>query len=317
MFQVDDIWDEAKKIVGQCDDDKLLAWLGDSVTLIANKGDFEGWKGTIDICTTSCGRYVSLPREVGTVYALNIGGRPTLGLGQLFNFHLNGPGDCGRSCTYDWQDQGTHFTYRDISVPSKLIAYAQSELDDGKSFIVHGYDINGNRLRQLVAGVPRDGYPVPLIYGYALPATDAPVVARITGITKDLTIGTARLSTIDNDGSTGVLLGVYEPDERIPQLRRLRLGMSCSWVRIAYRKANPTFTSRFDHVPLKSRLAFLLAIQARKFYSERQLADAHGFESDAARLELEAQNATEAPTYTPVQVIDRNNIQDKTDADIR
>lgn len=317
MFLVNDIWDEAKKIIGVCDDAKLFAWLGDSVDLIANKGDFEGWKGYIDICTTNCGRYISLPREVGTVYGVNIGGNPSLGLGQLFNFHLNGPGDCCRPCQWTWQDSGVFSTYRDIVTPSKLVAYAQSEEDDGKRMIVHGYDNLGNRLRYSEGGEQRDGYPIPVIYGYAVPASDAPTVARIVGVDKDLMVGTSRLSTIDNDGATGVLLGVYEPDERMPQLRRIVLGTACKWVRVAYRKSSPSFSSRFDHVPLKSRLAFLLAIQARKFYSERMLGDAHGFESDAARLEIEAQNSIESPTFTPVQVVDRNNLQDKTDADIR
>lgn len=317
MFLVDDIWDEAKKIVGVCDDGRLLAWLGDSVDLISNKGDFDGWKGYLDICTSDCGRYLTLPREVGSVYAVNIGGKPTLGLGQLFNFHLNGPGDHLRPCRWSWQDVGIFPTYRDITVPSKLVAYAQNEEDDGKRFIVYGYDSNGNRLRYSEGGKEYDGYPVPVIFGYAVPASDAPVVARVAAIKKDIMVGSSRLSTIDDNGVSGTLLGVYEPDERCPQLRRIVLGTSCKWVRIAYRKSNPNFTSRFDHVPLKSRLALLLAFQARKFYNERNLADAHGFESDAARLELEAQNAVESPTYTPVQVVDWNNIQDKTEPDIR
>ncbi len=317
MFQVNDVWDEAKKIVGVCDDARLLVWLGDAVDLIANKGEFEGWKGSIDICTTGQGRCVSLPREVGTVYAVNINGKPSLGFGQLFNFHLNGPGDDHPACEWSWQEQGVHATYRDIDVPSKIIAYAQNEEDDGKRFMVYGYDNQGNRLRHIVSGEYVDGYPVPVIYGYAVPADDAPVVARILHIVKDDMVGTARLSTIDNDGATGILLGVYEPDEKIPQLRRIKLGKCASWVRVAYRKTTPNFTSKCDRVPLKSRLALLLALQARKFYSERNLAEAHGYEADAARLEIEAQNALESPVMFPVQVVDRNNLQDKCDFDIR
>lgn len=317
MFQVNDVWDEAKKIIGVCDDAKLLDWLSDSVTMVANKGDFEGWKGQIDICTTNQGRCVSLPREVGTVYAVNINGNPSLGLDRLFNFHLNGPGDRGRSCNWSWQDAGASPVYRDLELPAKLVAYAQNEEDDGKMFVVHGYDDKGNRLRFSQGGEQLDGYPVPVIYGYAVPAADAPLVARITAIDKDLMTGTSRLSTIDNDGATGTLLGVYEPDERIPSFRRIQLGTCTRWVRIAFRKTDPKFVSRFDHVPLKSRLALLLALQARKFYSEKNIADAHAFEADAARLEIEAQNAQESPTLFPVQVIDRNNLMDKTDYDIR
>src|SRR5690349_14154798 len=98
MFRVNDVYDEAKKIIGVCDEEKLFRWLGDAVGLIANKGDFEGWKGYLDICTMGCQcnsgadqscrlgccgrRCIALPREVETVIAVNIGGQPALGKQQ-------------------------------------------------------------------------------------------------------------------------------------------------------------------------------------------------------------------------------------------
>jgi hypothetical protein len=336
MFRVDDVYDESKKIIGLCDDTKLFRWLGDAVSMISNKGDFEGWKGTVDICSVGCNcvtngapctsaagcgnRCVTLPREVETVLAVNIGGHPTLGFGTLFNFHLNGPGDCKHTCEWSWQDQGNwHSTYRDLVRPSKLVAYLQTPDDNGKSLIVFGYDSEGNKLRRQVAGQWLDGIAIPTIYGVAVPDSQQPDIARITGIFKDKTVGTVRLSTIDDSGNTGTLLGLYEPDETIPQYRRIKLQRSCSWVRIAYRKTNPVFFSRFDHVPLKSRVALLLAVQARKHYSDLQIADAHAFEADATRLEVEAQDKAEpVTTVSPLQVVDRmSNLRDSTDYDIR
>lgn len=305
MFQIDDIFEEGKKIVGMCDDPKFFRWLSDAVTLTANKADLEGWKGFIDICATNQGRCITLPREVETVYGVNVGGHPTLGLGQLFNFHLNGPGDCNQTCGWSWQDSGGfHSIYRDITVPTKLIAYVDKQSDAGKSLIVYGFDDRGNQLRRETSEGWLNGYQVPTIYGYAVPDSIAPNVARITWVDKALTDGTIRLSTIDDSGVTGALLAVYEPDERFPQYRRITLSRACQWVRIAYRKTNPVFRSRYDRVPLKSRIGFLLALHAVKSYSEKDIASAHAFESDAARLELEAQNASEAPTYTPLQVIE-------------
>jgi hypothetical protein len=125
------------------------------------------------------------------------------------------------------------------------------------------------------------------------------------------------LATLDASGVTGTVLGVYEPDETLPNYRRIKLGRKCNWVRIAYRKKNPTFTSKYDHIELQSRYAVILAVQALKFYRENDLANAHAFEADAARFELEAQRATETPTYSPPQILDWNNPQDKTDYDIR
>lgn len=317
MFVVSDIYDEAKRIVGNCSDEKLFRVLGDAVSLIANKGEFEGWKGWIDICTNG-GQCVTLPREVETVLAVNLGGKPTLGYDQLFNFHLNGLGDCRGTSEWAWQDQGKfHSTYRDLLEPAKLVAYLQNQSDTNSELIVYGYDYQGNRLRRLVNGEWLDGYQVPTIFGYALPDSDAPDIARITGVKKERTDGSVRLSTIDDSGSTGTLLAVYEPDETLPQYRRIKLYRSCSWVRIAYRKINPTFYTKSDHVPLKSRLAFLLAVRAWKYYSEADVANAHSYEADAARLEIEAQVASEPINFFPPQVLDHNQPQDKDDYDIR
>jgi hypothetical protein len=321
MFRVDDIWDDGKKILGACDDDTFFRRLGDAVSLIVNKGEFEGWKGWLDICTTNSGRCITMPREVETVLSLNIGGRPALGFGQLFNFHLNGVGDCRCSCDWAWQDQGVfHSTYRDITQPAKLVAFTQTEADNGKELIVFGYDSAGNKLRRQVGAEWRDGYQVPTIYGLAVSDEGAPTIARITGIFKARTVGSIRLSTIDDSGDTGVTLGIYEPDETLPQYRRIKLiGRTCSWVRVAYRKATPVFGSRYDHVPLRSRHAMLMAMAAVKFYKEFKFAEAHACEADAARMEIEAQNVVE-PTTTlmPMQVVDgTQSLRDKTDYDIR
>lgn len=332
MFRVDDVYDEAKKIIGICDDAKLFRWLGDAVSLISNKADLEGWKGFLDVCTAGCTcltatcnnpagcgrRCITLPREVETVIGVNIGGQPVMGVGQLFEFHLNGPGSCRTVCEWKWMDQGAyHCTFRDLIQPAKLVAYLQTKDDNGKALIVYGYDKNGNVLRRVEGGQVINGYQVPTIYGVAVPDAEAPEVARITGVYKDRTVGNVRLSTIDDSGATGVLLGIYEPDETTPQYRRIQLNRSCNWARIAYLKTNPTFFSRFDHIALKSRVALLLALQARKHYADMQIADAHAYEADAARLELEAQTKLEPPVYNPVQVIDMSNPRDKYDYDIR
>lgn len=315
MFRIDDIYDEAKNIIGACQDTKLFRWCGDVVTMTANKGDFEGWKGWIDICTSGDDHCLTLPREVETVLAVNIGGRPTLGFGTLFNFHLNGPGDCRTRCDWSWQDQGNwHSTYRDLVTPAKLVAHLQTSDDNNKELVVFGYDTNGNVLRREEGGVWKNGYRVPTIYGVAVPDSGAPTIARITGIFKAPTVGSIRLSTTDDSGTTGVLLGVFEPDETLPQYRRIRLNKACTWARVAYRKTTPTFTSRYDHVPLRSRLGFLLGIQARKHYSDNRIAEAHALEVDAVRLELEAQQVVEPTgTFNPIQMFEGDSLRDKSD----
>lgn len=335
MFTLDSAWDEAKKIIGVCDDKKVLAWSSDVVSMIANKADLEGFKGYLDICTAGCrchdrglnhhergcgSQCVTLPREAELILAVNIDGCPALGFDQLFNFHLNGPGDNrhDHGCERSWQDLGANYsTYRDLLTPAKLVAHLQRPEDNGKKFIVYGYDSKNQVLMREENGEWKKGILLPTIYGLAIPESDAPDVARVTGIFKDPTAGAVRLATTDSSGATGVNLGVYEPDETVPQYRRIKLNRCAKWVRIAYMRANPLFTSRFDHVPLRSRMAFLLGMQARKHYSDLQVGDAHAFEADAARLEIEAQLKIEPPTYMPIQVIDRNNPRSKEDYDIR
>lgn len=316
MFRVIDVLDDGKKILGACDDQKFFRWLGDAVSLIVNAGDFEGWKSWLDICTTGGGKCITLPREVETVISVNICGKPALGMGTLFEFHLNGPGNCGCLCDYVWIDQGQfHSTYRDLVTPAKLVAYTSTEEDNGDELTVFGYDSNGNVLRHQVGGEWRNGVRIPTIYGMAVSDEGAPTVARITGIFKSRTVGSIRLSTIDDSGTTGVTLGVYEPDETLPQYRRIKINRCAPWVRIAYRKTTPVFLSRYDHVPLKSRIALLLALSATKHYNEFKLAEAQAFESNAQRMEIMAQDKAEpTTTLSPLQVVDRSSsLRDKSD----
>lgn len=317
-----------------CDDLKFFRWCYDVVLMISSAMDLEGFKGELSICTVGCPdcdtghkcnrgsncgkKCVSLPREVETVLAVNIGGKPALGFSQLFNFHQNGPGEGCQSCEWSWQDQGKwHSTMRDIITPAKLVTHLQSEADSGKMVIIYGYDENGNKLMREECNQCIEGLRLPTIYAYPTPDSAAPKVARITGIFKDETCGTVRIATSDSDGISGINLAVLEPDERIPQYRRITLNRACDWLHIAYSRVSPTFKSRFDHIPIRSRLAFLLGMSARKNYAALQLAEAHAFEADAMRHELLAQQKMEAPLYFPLQVIDRaGSLRDKNDYDI-
>lgn len=314
MFQVTDVYDEAKSIAGFCDDEKLFRFITDAIQMVCNKADFDGWIAYVDLCVD--GQCVTLPREVDNVLAVNIGGTPTLARNQLFSFHLNGPGDCYEHVAYSYQDKGWYSTYKDIVDPTKLIAFVDKASDAGKEVRVYGYDENGAPVRQQVHGVWQDGYLIPTLYGYAVPDADMPKFSRITRVRKAATDGVIRLSTIDDAGTSGIYLGHYEPDEVEPWYRRIKLGKTATWVRIAYRKTSPQIKSRYDRIPMRSRRALLMAMQAIKFYNEVDLANATAFEVHATRLETEANDVAESPSATPLQVVDLNNLQDKCDWDI-
>lgn len=306
MITVSEIFDEAKEIFGHCDEPKLYRWISDAVELLANKGDVDPLIGYLDICTT--GQCITLPREVETILAVNIGGRPSLGHDELFSFHLNGPGDFRTSCDFDWFNTGSFPTYRDLPCPARLIAFLDNEEDEGKRIRVFGFDTQNRPLRTLEGGQWTDGLLVPTIFGYALPASSDPVVARITDIVKDPMVGNVRLSSFDGSSATGTLLGIYEPEEVHPRFRRIRISRCSDWVRICYRKRTVAVKTQTDRILLHSRPALILAMHALQKYREKDLGLAMQFEAQATRLLTEKESVLTSPVGNPIQVEDRNGL---------
>lgn len=311
MLLVSEIFDDAKRIFGICDEKILFRFITDSIEMLANKGEVDPLVGYLDICVDN--NMISLPREVETVLGVNLGGRPALGHDALFSFHLNGPGDFKTRCDWTWDDKGTWPTQKDLKCPSKLVAFVELEEDEGKELRVFGFDKNNKPLRTKVGDEWQNGLIVPTIFGYALPDSEAPEVGRITGIVKDVTAGVIRLSSFDNDASSGVLIGVYEWDETKPQYRRIRISRGCPWVRMVYRKRTLDIRSTKDRILLHSRLALVYAMHAVKFARDFDLANSTAYEAHATRLLTERESSLQGPMTSPVQIEDRNSIMVKDD----
>lgn len=303
MLTVADIWEDAEETFGHCHERKLLKQITDAVELLANKGEIDPLLGYVDLCVD--GQCVTLPREVETPLAVNIGGRPALGRDVLFSFHLNGPGDFQTPCDWEWADQGNHYTYRDLNCPAKLVAYLDSNEDTGKKLKVWGYDEQNRPLRTRVNGVWQDGYFVPMVYGYPVPDSSAPFISRITGIKKDVTVANVRLSTLDNGSDTGTLLGIFEPDEVLPIYRRIRIAQNAEWIRLFYRRRSLELRSQHDRILLHSRPALKMAMRALKKFDENDVATATMFEATAVRFLTERENVLTPPVSNPIQVHDQ------------
>lgn len=318
MMFVSDIFNEAKKIFGHCLEPKLFEWISDGVELLANKGEIDPLVAFVDLCVH--GQCITTPREVETILAVNICGHPALGHDVMFSFHLNGPGDHSRGCGLDWFDVGNFPTYRDISCPSKLIAFLDNPADAGKELRVFGFDDQNRPLRSQEGNIWRDGVLVPTIFGYALPDANAQVVSRITQIQKDRTVANIRLSSFDNSTQTGTLLGIFEPDEVTPLYRRFRIsrggsnhGCGSTWVRICFRKRTARVYSLNDRIYLHSRMALILALRALKSYDDIDIPNGNMFEANAVRLLTERESVLTGVGVMPMQVLDRNQISDKFD----
>lgn len=311
---VKEIYNEARKIFGHCDQPILLRWISDSVLMLADKGETDLLMGYLDLCVD--GNCVTLPREIETILAVNVCGQPMISRDALFSFHINGPGD-GCSCSWTWADQGNWFTYKDIQCPSKLIAFLESPEDQGKMLRVFGFDDQNRPLQTKIGTVWEEGLRVPMIFGFALPSSSDPYVSRITGIVKDITVANVRLSSFDNaantTGGTGTLLGIFEPDETEPRYRRIKLGHCGGWVRICYRRKSYELRSLEDRIFLTSRLALLMAMRATKAYGDGDVQNGNAYEANATRMLTERENSLTGPARSPIMVDDRNSQFDKYD----
>jgi hypothetical protein len=250
---------------------------------------------------------------VETVLQVTIGGKPTIGRDVLFNFHLNGPGDCPDVCAYSWQDKGRVPVYRQMVEPSKLVAQVNKSEDSGAELWVYGYDKAGNFIRTEEDGQWVNGYRVPTIYGYAVPDQDAPTFARVVSVRKAETVGPIRLMSYDASATTGTLLGVFQHDETTPEYRQIKLHQPAEWVRIAFRRRVFRITSQDDLIPLHSRAALKMMVQALKYYDEGDLARANTYEATARRFITEAEFASSPPVLSPIQVNPRNTLLDRYD----
>jgi hypothetical protein len=303
MVNVQDIWDDARKIVGNSNDATIFRRITEAVELLANKGDWDPLVGVVDICTS--GKLVTLPREVETILGLSMCGTPAVGRDQVYQFHLNGPGMLGSRLAWEWSDAGESPIYREIDCPTKVIAFATAPEDANAELWLYGYDPAQNWIRTKEGNVWHDGYRVPVLTGFqALPA-DAPTFARVTAARKAKTAGPIRLSSFDDSTQTGLLLGVFQANETQPLYRRIELSTRVEWVRILFRRRTFSIESKYDYIPLHNPAAVTMMLRAMKAYdSPGGLPEAEGFEATALRWLKEEQYTRSPQVAQPIQVHD-------------
>lgn len=299
-FLVQDIWEDAKKIFGSCAEDAIFRRLTEGVEVLANAGDFDPLIGFLDICTS--GRYITLPREVETPLAVNIGGNPSIARDKMYRFHLNGMGDCRTPCGWEWDNLLSYPTFSEIGSPTKLVAWVDHEEDANSMFRVFGFDAQQMPLRSQENGQWVNGYLVPTVYGWALPDSAAPTVSRITKIVSALRTGPLRLATFDLGSTTGTVIGAYQHDDTVPNFRRIRLSKNCGWVRIMYRRRLLRLRYQDDVIPAPSRIGFLMMLRALKAYDEGNISLGTSYEATARRYCIEGQVSNAPPGAMPVQV---------------
>lgn len=159
---VNDVFDDCKKLIGKCSDQEVFDHITDAIEVLDNKSTWNASVGLVDICAMSDCKSLTLPREVETPLAVNVGGQPRYFRNRWHEFHLNGEGSM-KNTPWTWDDSGDFCTFMDIIQSSNLVALADLKTDLSKHIRVYGYDDTGKWIRtQEAGGTWLDGFSYPL-----------------------------------------------------------------------------------------------------------------------------------------------------------
>lgn len=307
---VGDIYDQAGEIFGPIGRSKLFDRITDSIELLTNKSNWDGITATLDVCSVDwvkpagcsyqcrASNQFTLPDFVETVLKVNAGEIPTLPQSKWFEFHLNGPGGAPNQYSYSWTDRGDFPTFRDLSQPSQLVATLDSSADDNAQIRVYGYDSEGRILSE--NGV--EGIVIPAIFGSPLPGPSLPLVSRITRIVKPETHGYVGVTALDPNSTDGVLLAFMDPQMTEPRYRRILVNQTSKSIRCLIRKKTRKVSSMTDLIPLYSKMALVMSMQAVKAYQSGDFNKAQAAEETALRLLEEEQNIRNPQIDYPIEV---------------
>lgn len=311
MF-VKDFYSQAKQMFSGCDEATIFAYLTDAVRLLSNKGINDPLVGELELCV--CDGCTTLPRDVGTVLGVDVCGNPTLLQDQWFKYHINGPGSksCGPCGVIT--EMGQVCTFRDPSEPAYLVAEITSSADNNKKLRVFATDVLGNKI--FTAGPDGklyEGFLVPTLFGFAQRNPNVPALGRIYHVSKETTKDFVKLYAVNaSDGVSQTLVGHYEPDETLPQYRRIRVPNKTS-VMVKYKKASLDIRGQSDFINIDNFEALRLACRAVKLRREDKIGAARPFEDEASRI-LAEETEAKRPSGPRVPQIINGVYQDNGDS---
>jgi hypothetical protein len=306
-----EVIEEAKSdaILGISDRAKIISFIKRGLELAVYKGNLNPTIGTIDVCSDKCG-HVTLPGFVGTVLQVNVGGCPTVFRSRWYEFHINGFGSrCGRTCGFT-DDAGWSPVFEDLEAWSVVTAICEDAIDgDGsKVMVIEGETMDANQnvkqaLTIPVTGPSELGVKIPLLLNVANTDSAVTYFRKITRITKPVTRGYVKLLAFPmRQMAHAVHIGYYAPHETNPRYRRIKVGASCKWVRIIYRRTELPLVNDYDVLPIASLQAMLDLIKSVRLSDSNNFEAAEILLNRGVRLMNEIQTVESGNTYTPIQV---------------
>jgi hypothetical protein len=183
-------------------------------------------------------RYITWPRRVASVLAVNVCGRP-MDVKNFWYRFLNYDLTYGRQDWWMWRDHfalemdGTIPVYNPVvcSTGMVLLFYPSDPSDVGKTITIYGIDFNGQALRmQRPDGTIQDGLQVTLAVPFG--STQIPI-RKVDRVVKDVTNFPVRGYqwdgvALNSNGTPAVLdLAYYEAGETNPEYIHARFGGNC------------------------------------------------------------------------------------------
>lgn len=261
-----DIYEDVRQATGFVDLDINLSRMSDAIEVLNNKGNFDATMSYLTI--TPAADIITLPSDVKEPIRINISNTPSLPRDRIFEFSLNGPGNAGELVGWQWVDRGEVQILSQPATPMTVHAIGDAG-DNAKTITVTGRVDNAGTLDTKVL----------LING----ANSGTVFRTIETVSKEVTTGTVTLLTSSNVG-----LDSWLPAETGHLFRQIRISKSAATAYIFFRRRSFRVASLTSFIPIRSRMAVILMVQAYEGY-RRSSPDAEKLEMQAVKLANEEQ----------------------------
>lgn len=275
-----DVYDEAADIFGPIGRQPLFDKITEGMELLANKSQWDGLDGYVDIIADGRG-YITFPRRVETPVAVNFNRSHATIKNKWYEFHLNGLGSDPVRCD-NLHDTGEYPLVIEPTGAMRLFARTFFQSDANRKIRVYGYDNLGNWIRSLENGQFVDGelIPVNVVQNQdqqlQTVRTTINEFRRVTRVSKDLSdmpmdiYGTQSQyqptdytnPALPDSPVTPQILATYEADEQEPMFRRMRVPTWVTWVRMRYRLRTLAITKMTDVLNMRSKTALLTIMRA-------------------------------------------------------
>ena len=218
-------------VIGRCQDNipEIAQYVNSAQRrlLMCREGTDEGWWGTwaeIVFNVSRSAPYITLPREIARLEAIDVCSRPVMIQNQFFEYLTFSNGRlpklnnrCNQGLLMGLTRNNAVTFLEMTNAPQYLVAYATDSRDYNKRVLFQGTDADLVTISTTDVDHQVQGQFVNL---EATPAMTPQTFSGLTGIQKDITIGIVRIYQHDPTTGEEILLLTMQPSEQVASYRR-------------------------------------------------------------------------------------------------